>query len=712
MRDRILAGHLPLWNPYNYAGQPFAANPQVTLFYPPSWVHLVLPVPVAARALVVVHTALAGMFMYLFLRRLELGGWAGLAGALPWMLGSYLTAKAAVGHLPMVFTATWLPLVLLSYERALRSERRRAYTATGAIMGLQVLAGEPQNSYYTALGVALWGLVRHWRNGGARAVARRYLPSMLVVAVTALAVSAVQVVPTVEMMRHSDRSQPSYGFSTQGSFSPADALSFLVPWSSSGRMFLRGDPPQPFSNAGWEHAGYLGVLTLVLAMAALGRRRAGPVVAALALLATGLVLMLGGYTPLYRVLYAVLPGLSLFRLPSRALVLLTFALCVLAGYGLQALIERREPRGWRWAALGAVAVAAAGWAGLVTTDFQMLMGNTFDAAPGVIRGRLVRLTLDHPTAFLPLVCVALSAALLVVLPPLGGRARGASVVAVVAADLMLARPSLPLADPGRARQDVLALQALPQAAGPLTRVDLAPGHVDALVALGARVENVNGYWPLALARFYRYVHAVRGEPVPGQSRHQVHDASYRAGTAFAPRLLGAAFASVPSGAGDGFSLVRSRAPLPRAWMVDRAEVIADEEAQLAHVLQADFDPARTVVLEARPTLSLLGSGEPAGRALARRVDDQALEIDTESDRPAYLVLSEIHYPGWRATMDGAPAPLERADYLLTAVALPAGRHRVRYSYEPRSVQVGAAITGLALLALGASAVGRARGPRD
>lgn len=70
---------------------------------------------------------------------------------------------------------------------------------------------------------------------------------------------------------------------------------------------------------------------------------------------------------------------------------------------------------------------------------------------------------------------------------------------------------------------------------------------------------------------------------------------------------------------------------------------------------------------------------------------------TQTTRDGYLVLSEIFYPGWRATVDGKEVPVERADYLITVLPLPAGTHKVEYRYDPLSLKVGAACTAMTCL---------------
>ena len=69
-----------------------------------------------------------------------------------------------------------------------------------------------------------------------------------------------------------------------------------------------------------------------------------------------------------------------------------------------------------------------------------------------------------------------------------------------------------------------------------------------------------------------------------------------------------------------------------------------------------------------------------------------IEVDCASDSDTYLVLSELFYPGWQAYLDGNKAQILRADYLLRAVPLTAGRHNVAFVYRPASFLIGAAIT--------------------
>ena len=159
-RDTLLDGRLPLWNPHIYAGVPFLANPQTTVFYPPSWLYLVMPVTQAEKWMVALHVFAAGSFMYLFLRRAGLRQSAALLASLPWMFSSYFAARSWVGHLTLMFTATWIPLALYCVERLLTDRGWRWAVATGLVMGVQLTAGGDQNCYYTGLAMVVYAGAR------------------------------------------------------------------------------------------------------------------------------------------------------------------------------------------------------------------------------------------------------------------------------------------------------------------------------------------------------------------------------------------------------------------------------------------------------------------------------------------------------------------------------------------------------------------------
>jgi uncharacterized membrane protein YfhO len=91
------------------------------------------------------------------------------------------------------------------------------------------------------------------------------------------------------------------------------------------------------------------------------------------------------------------------------------------------------------------------------------------------------------------------------------------------------------------------------------------------------------------------------------------------------------------------------------------------------------------------------------RARITAYEDERVVVETDAERRSLLVLTDTWFPGWKATVDGREVPIERVDYLIRGVPVPAGSHRVEFSYQPRSWTFGWVISLLALMTIAAAA---------
>jgi len=131
--------------------------------------------------------------------------------------------------------------------------------------------------------------------------------------------------------------------------------------------------------------------------------------------------------------------------------------------------------------------------------------------------------------------------------------------------------------------------------------------------------------------------------------------------------------------------------LPRAFVVNRAETLADSGAILIRLADPSFDPFTAVLLEDASELPP-GAGDVRYSLRFATYSPTRIEMDTESDKAGYLVLNETYYQGWHAFVDGQETQVYRANYEFKAIALPAGSHRVTFAFSPRSFQVGSMAT--------------------
>ncbi len=465
----IRGGQLPHWNPYLFYGVPFLANIQTAVFYPLNALFYVLAPTTALNWSVILHLFLASFFAYLWLRHsLAVVRPAALVGGALFGFGGFVGAQ--VGHLNQLNAAVWLPLALLTFHRAVSHGSGRWTVATGVILATQILAGHSQESYMTVVTLAAYGawlglsgrgrplqrvvhalgrwpvnLVR--RLAATAGVPQRLVPgkpgsrwgsattallALVGSATLAAALASVQLFPTSELT----------GLSTRGGgLTLGEAASFSLPPTA----LLVGLLPT-FGLTGptsTEYIGYVGVVGLLLAGVGLllrfgeGATRFWGAVALAAL-----ILALGKYTPVYGMLYPYLPGLDLFRVPARWLMVWSLALAALASLGLDRLWGA-TPDG-RGAALARLAALAAVGAAVVLA-LLLLQQLGSDAIP---------LTLVWRWALLAGVALALAAA--ATSNGIGGTGwygrRGATILlgAVAVGELFVASRSLEYSRPNPA----------------------------------------------------------------------------------------------------------------------------------------------------------------------------------------------------------------------------------------------------------------------
>ncbi len=356
------SGAAPLWNAYQLGGMPLLGDIQVAPYYLPN---LLLDVLYRGRdltyisfeLLVVAHYVLGGLFCYAYLRGLGVSPMAALVGAIGFQFNGFFVGHR--GHYNMLAVATWLPGVLWLLDRSWRAAGRVPALAWAVAAGLalsqMVMAGHPQAILYCSLlivGYAGYRWAGDLRLPAVGWAVRLRVPMLFGVAgVLAAGSAAVALLPAIELLGRSRRSELSYTFAEQYSLMPRNLIGLLVP------DFLDW--------GGTEYRIYAGVLTLVLAVAAWvvpvrarPERRFFTLAALLALITA-----LGGFTVLHGMIYRFVPGFASIRVSARAFYIANLALCVLAAFGTESLISTLaevELRRLRGLARGAGALLATG----------------------------------------------------------------------------------------------------------------------------------------------------------------------------------------------------------------------------------------------------------------------------------------------------------------------------------------------------------------
>ena len=335
----IWSGHVPLWNPYIFGGMPLLASAQGGLLFPPNWFYLIFSPAVATNLMVISVYMIAALGAYLFARRTG----ASIAGAavtsIVWQSGGFLLAQ--ISHINIVHTAAILPWVLWSLERYVASGSRVRGALLALFIAIQIFAGHQQTFAYAFLLVCAYAIVMAFGNTTQR---KHYLGSLAYVGAGVL-LGAVQILPTVELLRNSVRATATYEFFSSFSMPGSFFVTLLAPYVLGGgdsRLFRAPYIGQLFYT---EYVAYAGVLAVMLSVVALllkpDKRTKFWVAAAV----IGFILALGSNAPLYlyRLIYFV-PVMNLFRVPARHLLEFNFAIAVLAGRGLTSLEAMRNDK--------------------------------------------------------------------------------------------------------------------------------------------------------------------------------------------------------------------------------------------------------------------------------------------------------------------------------------------------------------------------------
>ncbi len=667
--DRLRAFEIPLWNPWSGAGEPWLANAQAGVFYPPTFLFL-LPWPgLAAGLFLLLHFAVAAWGMWRFCRDEGVTAPGALLAATVFA-GSGLAASLSAfwNHFGAF---AWIPAILWLARSGLRS--RAAGAACALLIGLQAMAGSPELSAATILLTLMFVRARRaeppsgWRETSPAGSLRRGFAA----AGLGLCLAAWALLPMAELAIHSQRRAPFLADVREMGAVRAGAVASLL---GAGE-----DPAGNFFFASL----FLGPIPLAAAAAAFAERQRRSLAWLLAAVgALGILFAAAGPPGSW---LRELPGLDRVRYPAKALTVSLFSLAALSGLGLDAL---RFLSGRRARFLLALAAGGGGLAVLALSRQPA----TVRVATGAGLVALLLLAWLRPAA------------------PAAGAALSGLVALAVAVSFSSANRAVFRFVPAE------EIRRLPAAAPLLTRL---PGRV-LTPTMAELAPWVTRDWTFDAATVRRQREALLGytnllsgvrtirtaSALPTEGARRIADAidagpdPARAAGAASGRTFWTPFPLQGGMPSDGRLQRASIEPYrPRISLVGQYEIEPDPERAWSRAALGKSDWSRRVLLDREPS----PRPQPAaGRYVIARIAEESAErvvAGVSSDTAGILVLTDLAYPGWKATLDGRPAELLTADGLFRAVAVPAGDHEVEFRYRPLSFFAGAAISVGAAVAL-------------
>ncbi len=695
-------GEAPLWNPYNRGGYAFYADLLPGVFYPVSWIFVgpgavadAMP-PWTVQVKVLLHHVLAGLLLYVFLRRRKLPWPAAFFGGAALVLSMPMIIHKASA---LIWGLVWAPLLWFAIDAMIAGARTRTWwhraTLLGAACWLSGAAGMPQGSFMAILLAAVYGGVRlaqrlldARRDGELRATAIAQARALAVAGAVGFALLAIVLFPAM----HEAAASATRG-ATRGL---GYVLTFRVPPNSVLGAIAPGAGPLDM---------YGGLLVLVLAVCAiastpLADRGAPAMFAALAVF--GVLLAHGANGAVLPWLAEHVPGFALFREPNRYKLIVTMSLAVLAAYGVAALLSD-DPRTRTRAR---IALAAAIGALVVTLIVVHAATKRDPRVPGVAFSfellaacvAIVVVAARIPRRWVPLAFCALVVVQYVDLTRYGART------------LALREP------PGTDREDIRYVADLGDVsrewriwdefvmgrrAGSRLRVRDLRGYVASDPFDTVRYDEVRTRLrtvPELIGAFnVRWVlwgpHPMRGygDHIMKRPPHVAAPARFRQHDAKRWEVIDPAPLAAWYGAAE-IVLNRKRA---LDALVAREQAVGQRRRVIVETPDRPRDLAGTdQVTEPPPAVP--------GRLLEYGANRIAVEV--EAPAPGIVVLNEMYARGWDLELDGHAAEDFRADYLLRGVTVGAGRHVLVWSYHPPGLTLWLTLWIAGLLALLAAGV--------
>ncbi|MEK7591825.1 MAG: YfhO family protein [Patescibacteria group bacterium] len=686
-------GKVPLWNPYNFSGTPLLANFQSAAMYPLNSIFLFFSKVWSWTVLVAIQPLFALLFSYLYFRSIRVSVLASLFGAVSYGLSNFMTVWLeynTVGHI-----MAWFPLQLLSIEIISEKNNRivLGYSLLTVSVFLSLLAGHPQVAFYAIFFTTMYGLFR---------LKGRERLFTYVLILLGFGLSAIQIIPGIELMGVSARANHSYIQMMKANL--------IQPWQTL-MLFFPNLFGNPVSRTYWLSDTYVGKVTsigLVPLFFLLSAIRLWKVrIVQFFIIATLVIGIFITVNPFTSFLYLFpLPFISSSN-PTLMVFLFSFCLATLTSFGIDGW--KRETHSLKK---------------LVARFIQVFMGIIVIAAVFLL---VSGLRTHAAVALRALLYAGVFAFLTFVVFYIAIRRKSWMsgvlwiLLLIHIADLSYAffkfNPFVPSSYVFPPHE---ITQLMADGKEPRRFWGYGTAAIDANLATYFRAYSPDGYDPLYPKWYGEFIGASKdGKLLRSFTNDTRSDARIISGfgetdfrdNEFRKRILrslgismildrvenGTTDKTFPPGEfeqskiSDWRILTDLKSPAI-VRIASQSKVGKTREEFEKIYFQPDFDVSKDVVFHDQSLPVLSGSGKIS---LTEYRSDR-ISASTETDGTTMMLSASTYYPGWRAYIDGKEAPLLRVNWTMSGVILSSGKHDVLLRYEPDSFRLGLWVSVLSL----------------
>lgn len=716
LRDSLVKGIIPLWNPYIYSGTPFMAAFDTAVWYPLSWIAALLPVIAGWNFLVIIQPVLSLLFMYLFLRSLKFEPKIAAYGSFIWAFAGFMIVYWQE-ILVLEHSFLWLPLALYASNRLKADGRdRTGFFLLVFSLVCSVFAGFLQMAIYVYVLVIIWNIVT------------KNMRALAGIAVS-LPITAIQIVPSAAAYLSSPRGG-SDGLTT---FSHAllplrNVLTLVAPdfWGNPATYNYFGGVGFYF-----EKMIYVGIIPLLFALYGIFEGKNKRIL--FWTLVAGISLSLGFALPTSWLPYMLRLPVLANSYPTRVFGIWAFAAAVLSCYGLTSFLKQPNVRRAAIVLGFLTAVLVSGWFVVLLAWnrvhlYQNILFTLTQYFPGISADISGYITVSARNLLLPTVFTAAGWGILILRKYFAKTVFVYVVVLTVMSGLYFAHKYVYFSDAKFVYPPLAVTSELSRLSG-YTRVW---GYGNAFIESNFPEYfgwySTDGYGNLSSGRYAQLLSTIinsgkLGGPVR-RSDTDLYGMSQRdvmTGNPYRLRmmsLLGVKFivetkkdeqkSSVPVAdrfPSPLFSLVwqddtwriwQYTQAIPRVIFASNYLVARNDQDGIDRLYDPNIHLADTVILEKNPDIALKKGGK-APEAHIISYDLNRVTIRTDSGSDGFLLLTDNYDPGWHATVDGVAGTIFRADYSFKAVPVPSGIHTVVFYYLPPTVLAGAAISAAGII---------------
>jgi hypothetical protein len=736
---------VPQWDPYLFGGMPFVDAMHGDTFYPLAMLQFIMPIHRALGWKLVLTVFLAGVFTYLCMRAFRFSRLVSLICAIAYMLSANLVSWVYGGQDGRMYVTSLLPLLFFFLQRALDTKKWVYYMGLGLSIGLLILANHPQLAYYALWAVGLYFiffLASDFLGNREKVASQRIKPLIkpivffILAVIIGLGLSLVQLLPPyIYVNKYSPRAEGGRGYEYAISWSahPEELASQVVPefcgYNTQEENTYWGR--NPFK----QNADYGGVIPLVFAILAfffVGDKKRWFF---LGLSILAVIYALGGHTPIYRLFYHLVPQVKNFRAPGLILFLLIFSLIFLSGLFTERLFRGiKNPAEQRklFRILIITIGVFFGLSFLFTVAGEALLSIWRGILyPGIAPFKISIMSQNLPNLVKGfwlatfLVGLAAVAVYLLVKEKITPTIFTIWIGVLLIFDLWRVDAKF-IRDfdyQAHFRKDS-AIEFLQKDEEEFRVMSLPRTYQSQNILAFYNLMQAFGYHGNQLKAYDDFTERKYRESAPTEEEYGRRYAQFLFG--IKPDLLNVKYLLSRQPLDHpkfeqvfdrgGVNVYQNQTYLPRARVVFKYEVIEDREKILERMAQPDFDYRNSIILEEPPEVFFGQADTSLARGTAK-IEDQINRqlVKVELSQPGFLVLSENHYPSWKAYVDGEERKIYRADYLFRAVYLEEGEHRIEFVLDSIPYLVGKTstlLTSILVLAMfGFYMVGRVRAGR-